>query len=61
MRKGQSLFRQDWHVEEDDITENLTFMKHPAFLPYTTKYVKDYSGKTGVDHDEAYQQLCDEV
>ena len=52
MTRGESIFRQEWILEDEKIRKGLTITSHPALMSYVTKLFVE-EGK------DVY--LCEEV
>ena len=52
MTRGESIFRQEWMLDDEKIRKGLTITSHPALMPYVTKLFVE-EGK------DVY--LCEEV
>ena len=41
LTRGESIFRQEWELDEDKIRSGLKITSHPALLPYVARFLTD--------------------
>ena len=67
LTRGESIFRQEWSIDEEAIKEGLTLTSHPVFMPYVAKYLRQCRrlntsslGDTKSPHYDNYFKLLSE-
>ena len=57
--REESIFKQHWDIEHEDILKTLSLFSHPAFLSYTLKFCENYAEEHPGNNKEIYSRLND--
>ena len=60
LTRGESIFRQEWELDEDKIRSGLTITSHPALLPYVARFFNDTGHNVSL-HYEVRLKICHDL
>ena len=55
LTRGESIFRQEWELDEDKIRSGLTITSHPALLPYVARFFTDTGHNVSLHYEVRFK------